>query len=155
MLSNCEKNETEKPQDVIMPLEVGNYWKYILYDFDDNSESVRVDSISADTLLNGEKWYFLYGTNAFFSNRNNGLWELVGFYPEELLIKYPAKIGDNWNISRPGLPVEINAHLVSVDTRVIINNEIYECYEYEYYENGLLKKTLRLTFHRNSKNQNL
>ncbi len=140
LLNNCEKNETEKSQGVIMPLKIGNYWKYLVYDYEEEAESTRVDSISTDSIIDGEKWFLLNGTNAFFSNRNNGLWDLVGFYSEELLMKYPAKVGDNWDISRPGLSVEINAQVVSVDTPVDINNEIFECYEYEYYENGLLKR---------------
>ncbi len=123
-----------------MPLEIGNYWKYLLYDFDEEIESVRVDSISTDTIIDGEKWYFLYGTNALLSNKDKGLWDMVGFYPEELYMKYPAKVGDTWNISRPGLPIEIKAYVVSIDTPVQINNKTYKCHEYEYYENGILKR---------------
>jgi hypothetical protein len=140
LLNSCEKNDLETPQEEIMPLEVGNYWKYILYDFEEEIESVIVDSISTDTIIDGEKWYFLYGTNAFLSNKNKGLWDKVGLYPKELNMKYPAKVGDNWDISRPGLPIEFKACVVSIDTPVEINNEIFKCYEYEYYENGILKR---------------
>ncbi len=140
LLNSCEKNDIVTPHDEIMPLAVGNYWKYIIYDLEEETESVKVDSISTDTIIDGERWYFLYGTNALLSNKNKGLCDMVGFYPEELYMKYPAKVGDTWNISRIGFPIEIKAYVVSIDTPVEINNEIFKCYEYEYYGNGILKR---------------
>jgi hypothetical protein len=92
------------PDPPIMPLKVGNLWKWRQTHFDTlgNTTDVHYDSlyIFRDSVVNGERWYLRNheGHNWGYSNRADGLWFRF-FSPnnptdERLMYKYPAAVGD-------------------------------------------------------------
>ena len=79
-LFSCEKNdkqdESENLVSTYLPMSVGNYWVYQVYNIDVNgnkSQSTTLDStvITKDTLINGKKYYRFDYLNYHLDNINH------------------------------------------------------------------------------------
>jgi hypothetical protein len=135
-LSSCDIFTTDiKTDNVIMPLEVGNYWEYSIYEYNGSElnkiDSVWTISIISDTIINNQKWYVDHSKSILFTNKNNGLWGKHPFYPADLFLKYPGKVSDEWlRQIGPVRHYEV-VHIISTDYPVVINSITKSCYEYE------------------------
>lgn len=135
-LSSCDIITTDVKTDyVIMPLEVGNYWEYDIYEYNGSElnkiDSVWTISIISDTIINNHKWYVDHSKSILFTNKNNGLWAKHSIYPADLFLKYPGKVSDEWlRQIGPARHYE-NAYIISTDYPVVINGITKRCYAYE------------------------
>jgi len=84
LFASCDKEDSNpiiEPIDKAnyFPLEIGNYWIYEHFDLDslgNETERNRTDSVilSRDTIINGNQYFILEGTNYPF---NGGRWGIV------------------------------------------------------------------------------
>ncbi len=87
----------------IYPLQVGNKWKYLIINYDSNSNPT--DSAYANYEIRnyyeykGAKWFEM-GTFNLFSHQSDGIWHMYVQQPEEvepaLIYKYPTYDGDTY-----------------------------------------------------------
>lgn len=127
LFSGCKSDNPVDPNEesinVIMPLQVGNQWTYIDSTFDENDALVYVDSLKLGIIgktnikHEGENidlfhWSWIsneggipYGDQRLARNENDGL----SFFGKRILdenyvhgksleIKYPAAVGDTWEV---------------------------------------------------------
>lgn len=123
----------EVQSDVLIPLNVGNYWDYesVTYDSNGNptySNFISRDSVYSDTLLNNEKWYFIsdnevYAVGRFVRNQSGYGYLTATLYETtkpKLLFKYPAAVGD---ISEYNVVININK-------KVVTSLGVFDCIKY-------------------------
>lgn len=119
---------------VLMPLKIGNTWKYQNLSLDSNGVVMHTDtsmfSIVRDTTIGTEKWYFI-GTASFafelLTNRSDGLWYMFLGETPTLFAKYPATIGDGWT----GLSGQ-RVQLAATNVGVTVPAGTYSCNVYTY-----------------------
>ena len=119
----------------IMPLAVGDHWKYAqtLFDTAGNAAATDTDQISvvADSVIQNEHWFSLgsLGTT-FITNRATGLWEYEQGRDSGpiiyLVYKYPAAAGDSVHVNNSTNSVVV----VSADTAIATPIASYHCIEY-------------------------
>ncbi|MFP4370412.1 MAG: hypothetical protein ACLFR2_12605 [Candidatus Kapaibacterium sp.] len=106
---NVDVTELEAPvlenqtDNVIMPLAIGNTWKYEKKYYGHDGNAVDSDeytlSVVSDTLIAGKKWYKVVsnmGEVNYYHNRTNGLWEaFIPFWNDTVITylkySYPGK----------------------------------------------------------------
>jgi hypothetical protein len=105
-LSACEDNSLfdTHPQE-FYPLSIGNSWKYAMTpSLLRNADSTVIESVSTDTTVNGEKWFFLSSPSgqrtrgSHYRNRQDGTW-VLSLFPHvdaRLLYKYPATMNESY-----------------------------------------------------------
>ena len=114
-------------KSIVMPLKIGNYWIYkaSILDTLKNVDTV-VDSyvsITAEKIINSEKWYF-QGDNYGFINRSNGLWYTIN-YDTTMVAKYPTLVNDR-------IPMKYDtARVISVDSIIQVPAGKFSCYVYK------------------------
>ncbi len=84
LITSCENDQTEESITPVetssyMPLEVGNYWVYTYYKIDtlgNETDQNKTDSvvITKDTLINGNQYYVIEGTDYYGSVRE---WDVI------------------------------------------------------------------------------
>jgi len=139
----------DAPDEVIMPLVTGNQWRYrqIHYDYtqpglhgygaDTSEHFVR---ILGDTLIGGQRWYGVergggekVGSSSprYYRHGPDGLWS--GFFDDtlfvaNLLIKYPAAVGDEYELTYPGRETFTTRALIfAVDTAIVVGTDTFSC----------------------------
>jgi hypothetical protein len=137
----CSKDDTPVapgPGNSIIPLKVGNVWRFrsMLYDTTGAVTWNGVDSlvIVRDTVVNGTTWYrFLHG-DSWLTNQADGIWSAgfgpAGFAPN-LTIKYPANAGDSWD-ARTSASRTQRVTLASISIPASVPAGLYTCYEYRF-----------------------
>jgi hypothetical protein len=108
-LFTCCKNEENGPTsptpikttNILVPLSVDNYWVYLTQSLDSTGLvwSQRYDTVSVtkDTLVNGESWYYVFDIicgYGWFTNRQDGYWFQSGDWIT-LKYPYPCNAGDS------------------------------------------------------------
>jgi hypothetical protein len=120
----CSKKDSEGNQ--IMPLSVGNVWEFV----DENGRDATSIRIVDRVDIDGQKWY-RSADQVCFRNGNGGLWAYYEYDNNyELVFKYPASIGDIYNIDEHGYD---SVKVVSKDTRVSVPAGEFDCYHYVSY----------------------
>jgi hypothetical protein len=124
LLTSCDSPVEVENNSVLLPLSVGNYWKYEIYSYSSTGEilSGLTDSllltIDEDVIVNldgkiykGGVMTRKFGENAFpetrwiYSNLNDGLYYLGGYadtdtlYKKILYLKYPTVESETWSLS--------------------------------------------------------
>ena len=85
--ASCNKEHSNPKLDPVdktnyFPLEIGNYWIYEHYDIDSSgieTERNRTDNVilSRDTIINGNQYFILEGTNYPFDDGNWGIVDIL------------------------------------------------------------------------------
>jgi len=85
---SCADNSTNvetQEQEGIIPLHVGNTWKYEISLYDSVGTLVNTDTedrkVLSDTLIDGERWFKANFLGLYVSNRSNGLWQRNQRFP--------------------------------------------------------------------------
>ncbi len=88
--------EVDKPAELLLPLQVGNYWIYRVGKKATGQSQVETEVDTLTVKFKNETGYYLESRtevpflNGFYQNRNEGL-----YFKEELNFKYPGEIGEN------------------------------------------------------------
>ena len=140
LFSECKKNEdNNSPQSrELIPLEVGNNWKWSRSYYWGNRNSDTTWTVLRDTMINGEKGYIAYGENwggtQVFLNRSDGFyigtWDYYmggsGEFEIYLEWKYPVTIGEEFISGRYGEKWKA----VSTDVIKTVLGIDFECIDY-------------------------
>jgi len=131
--------EPEKTKEYLMPLKVGNSWKY---------KALRIDPATGDTTEVGElqitiigtktignSQYFEFDDGSVAQNRNDGLFiagynpDLGGFY-DDLFFKYPVNSGQIYTYTTIDEGVQVR---IKVTTQTItVPAGTFNCYAYQF-----------------------
>jgi hypothetical protein len=116
----------------IYPLAIGNSWTYEVMNFDSLGNVESLDTISAsvvrDTVIDGETWYVTEGDGeegihiGYCIIRSNGFYS--NWPDEELLYKYPARVGDQYMVEDDTVIVE------NLDESVTVPAGEFDCVRY-------------------------
>lgn len=124
LLTSCDSPVEVENNSVLLPLSVGNYWKYKIYSYSrfgeilpDATDSLLLN-IDEEVIVNldgkiykGGVMTRKFGDNTFpearwiYSNLNDGLYYLGGYadtdtlYKKILYLKYPAVESETWSLS--------------------------------------------------------
>ncbi len=142
--------EPQQKSGAIMPLSVGNYWKYIQTKYiDDRVESVDTLTyiVEKDTTIGSDKWSIVKITEGShktfrvpFKVDREGLWVVLtvpGLKEEPvLMLKYPTTVGDSW----------LSGYKTKNDTTRTVGMNVrettpfgeFECIEYHSNDNNTL-----------------
>lgn len=146
MLLGCSsKKESDQPAidigakrigNIIMPLELGNWWSYNVYGLDTAQNTLRqmlLDTLMviSDTTVNQERWFHiggLQGTEGWVINREDGFWFAPPGQKPFLFAKYPADVGDTFS----SVIGNANAHTTVAGIGVEVKSPAgtYYCYKY-------------------------
>lgn len=110
---NCSKENnpiTNYSNDDIIPLAVGNFWKYhyTLHDTVGNiyADFVTSSIIRGDTLIKNIRWYYIDKNDIYFSNLSDGYYIYDRYSPDSnktsLVYKYPCNQNDaysSWRVA--------------------------------------------------------
>lgn len=138
LISGCKsKSNPVVPPSIpqnIMPLSVGNYWKYQRVYYDPNGNITNVDTfkvaITKDTIINFTTWFFDDYFWIYYNNKSDGLW-IYSNISSWLMWKYPAQIGETYYAGSDTVKV------ISTDKALTTLIGVYHCYSYEYNFRGL------------------
>jgi hypothetical protein len=124
-----------EPDSVILPLAVGNqlvshYTEYNpsgqVTETGTSTSTVVGDSVIGDTL-----WYLVEDTydgvdTSLWANFDDGAWSVVDTAspPEQLMLKYPATVGDTYGYD------QITVHVDDLDASVTVPAGTFTCYYY-------------------------
>lgn len=137
--SSTDINENGSNNGVILPLSVGNKWTYELKYYTNNkldSMNFLTYFIDSTYIFNNEIWYSLranlYKGIMPLKNKHDGLYI---YDPQDtvkpiLWLKYPASIGDKWEIPTKGDTDSTIYEVESIDSSIASNIGIHICYIY-------------------------
>lgn len=122
----------------ILPLRVGNQWKYtsIVYDSAgvEKQRWAEQQSVIADTVVDGEVWY-LTDFSSYLTNRLDGVWQMMpnwtftgislGLQDPQLLLPFPTPIGSSITVRS----IETYT-LLKKDVEVTVPAGTFSCYQY-------------------------
>ena len=146
LLGCSGKEESDEPKidiggtprigNIIMPLEVGNWWSYTIYGLDSARNMLRpilIDTlmVSSDTTINQERWFFmggLQGTSGLVMNRRDGFWFAPAGAQPFLFAKYPAEVGDTFSSLIGDVPAHTTVEANGVEVKSPAGT--YLCYKY-------------------------
>ncbi|MCX7837782.1 MAG: hypothetical protein N2323_07565 [candidate division WOR-3 bacterium] len=127
------KNITEPSESQgILPLKVGNYWKFINLR---TSEEITF-RINETKLINNITWYRLDGI--FATNKKDGLW-IFDEGHSYLAYKYPARVGDTCNAN-----YFLTTIVKSINDTITVPAGKFVCYRYESYRNDYPNRPLEM-----------
>jgi hypothetical protein len=128
--------EAKRIGNIIMPLELGNWWSYNVYGLDTAQNTLRpilLDTLMviSDTTVNQERWFHiggLQGTEGWVINREDGFWFAPPGQKPFLFAKYPAEVGDTFS----SVIGSVNAHTTVEGIGVEVKSPAgtYYCYKY-------------------------
>ncbi|MFN0157500.1 MAG: hypothetical protein ACKVRP_05425 [Bacteroidota bacterium] len=119
----------------ILPLKEGNIWLYKAFSYDPQGNVISTSepsmSVSGDTMISGERWYFV--NSGLMTNKPGGLWIMSSFGEElipYLFTKFPCSVGDSWLLGPQYTNSQSIGQCVSVSEVVVTQNGSYACYKY-------------------------
>lgn len=150
----CNENTTQEinAQDYIMPLAVNNLWIARVQKIDTNGNviSTYYDTVRIikDTTIYGVLWYMCNDQESLLRNNGWGLSTGDAFSRdwERQFLKYPANIGQRWELdtirltnAQTGEPdtVRYGVELAAIDTSITVPEGSYNCYYYKPYSQKL------------------
>lgn len=122
----------------ILPLRVGNHWKYTYVVYDsagvEKQRWAEQRSVVADTVVDGEVWY-LTDFSSYLANRPDGVWQrmpnwtftgtFLGLEDPQLFLPFPVSIGSSIKVS------SIKTYtLLKRDVEVTVPAGTFSCYHY-------------------------
>ncbi|MFC2131198.1 hypothetical protein ACFLSQ_07165 [Bacteroidota bacterium] len=141
LTQSCEDNSTNPTivSDVLMPLNVGNYWINKVTEYNPQGNVISIDTVhgyvAMDSIWNNEKIYRMSITsnesaydNSFILNRNTGVYLLNPSSGENeplLYLKYPAVKGDFFLFRSDTMWVE------EIDVEYTVPAGTFKCYKYK------------------------
>lgn len=143
----CSKDSptSPTPNNVLMPLTIGNYWKYADIDSTRFTDKVQYYTIrvNRDTIINGIKFFITKRDTGSFDyeylylNKENGLYTFNGSINPSLAYKYPVQVGESFNI---GFDSNFtNIKVIAIDKYVKTSAGNFKCIQYQ------IKDTLSMT----------
>ena len=122
----------------ILPLRVGNYWKYTYVVYDsagvEKQRQVEQRSVIADTVVDGEVWY-LTDFSSYLTNRPDGVWQRIpnwtftgtflGFLDPQLFLPFPIPLGSSVTVRS----IETYT-LLRREEEVVVPAGKFSCYHY-------------------------
>jgi len=143
ILFGCSDKATEPEpptEGYIVPLAIGNQWKYELTRYMNKTVDTIDIAIQSEQTVNGVKKYGIlhsdrYQDTIYSYNSSEYFWShfCIGF-AKFYMPKYPCKTGDMWVIDtlyRNGSGKQENRlTVVSTNAQRIINGKNYTCYHY-------------------------
>lgn len=127
-----DPGQTDKPVNtsVIMPLKVGNSWTYKSITIDtltnDTTSVVMINTIQSEKIIGNEKW-FVDNLHGLVINRTDGLWSVLNENDTTFLAKYPAVVGDTFNVHQYYQSV---MRVISTDSVMQTEAGTFQCYVY-------------------------
>jgi len=123
----------------IFPLKVGNTWNYAVILYDSTGMEIQrwneQRSVTADTVIDGEKWYYVPDVLSYLTSRPDGLWQRIpvspylssspGLQDPQLFLPFPITVGSSV-IARHNETYT----LVDDDVEVVVPAGTFSCYEY-------------------------
>ena len=118
-------------KSIIMPLKVGNNWKYKVTIIDTVKKETTIDTLTVaiqnEVIIKSEKW-FVENIGGAYINRSNGLWYVANLNDTTFMAKYPATVKDTFS-----------AHsfyqslftVISVDSSIHTFAGTFSCYVYK------------------------
>jgi hypothetical protein len=111
IFSSCSENISSQAPAEIIPLKEGNRWIYSYSEYDSAHTLLwtLLDTvvIGTPTVKNGSTWYpyvsitfriNTLGDTTYYKNDDDGLWELYLSTNPKRVYKYPAVLGDTFNV---------------------------------------------------------
>lgn len=145
IVSSCNKDnpvDTSQTNKQFWPLKLGNTWSYRAISYDSlevvtGTGSMDI-SVTRDTIVNGETWYQLSNDGTvFYANKSDGFWAMwnsSSTLVQQLIYKYPASVGNNWNYYSNDISVQ------STDTSISVQQGTHSCYAYRWlYDTNLVR----------------
>jgi len=135
LISGCDKKSdsivgSQPLRNEIFPLVIGNLWVFNYSRFDSTgvllSSEINSFGVEKDTLVNGSRWFMLFGPIYLYANRDSGLCGL-GSSGIQLLYKYPASVSDSYYVAYSEY-----VHIKSTDTSITTSLGKFSCYAYEH-----------------------
>jgi hypothetical protein len=123
-----DSNPTKSNSAVeIIPLELGNIWKYQYQTFDTSGavlqNIVSQNTITGDTTIENNIWYYFSEDALFFSNYEDGFHTYNQYDSQnELVYKYPCNIGDKYS----------QWEITSIDTQITVPAGSFKCILYHF-----------------------
>ncbi len=130
VFASCSKDDTPTNgppnNDVLLPLKIGNQWIMRITFIDSTHLSPVYDTmtVTKDTLIENERWYYLDRFGSYWTNKSDGVWSRNN-KDSELNWKYPATAGEKYSIG-----VDNTVQVFYQNVSVPAGN--YWCYEYKY-----------------------
>jgi hypothetical protein len=115
-------------------MKTGNIWimRDDLYDSTGGIWHTALDTtiIGRDTLIKNDTWRQMVGTKYFWLNKADGLWRYDADVTDapELLLKYPAAVGDSWNFMQGASTSRVT--VVSLSVAITVPAGTFDCYCY-------------------------
>jgi hypothetical protein len=140
-LFGCKKNDNNNPTEtsitkgVLLPLKVGDQWKYQRTSLDSTGNIITVDTIVCrvefDTTFLNEKWYKTFW--GFVMNKDDGLWQYYGSSSnvqgiEYSTLQYVYPSSANYSYSPFGANSTIT--VMSVNESYTTPSQTFQCYHY-------------------------
>lgn len=148
---SCSDNSTKSTDDPIqskdlIPLKIGNYWKYEIRTFDKDSNQIQFDTgelvieqeieVFRDTMINGDKYYGIEhlvdkSKHQYFANKEDGVYGFQDHFELgiddsiSLYFKYPASVGDIYNF------IEGSIEIISTNETVKVLVGEFNCIVYK------------------------
>jgi len=140
-IGGCKKDESNPVENelntnqVLIPLTVGNHWKYFRTFYDSSGIILNQDSISCtvekDTTFNNEKWY--QTSWGFLKNKTDGVYQyfssssnVQGIEYSTLQWVYPSS--ENYNYKPLGANGTIK--LMSINESYTTPTKTFQCYHF-------------------------
>lgn len=123
--------------NILMPLTIGNYWKYADIDSTRFTDKVQYYTIrvNRDTLINDIKYFIINRDSSIINyqslmlNRENGLNSVSDSGKPYLVYKYPVQVGE---VFINGFDTRLtNIKVISIDTLVKTNAGNFRCVHYQ------------------------
>lgn len=122
----------------IVPLSVGNYWKYKFTDYESSNPTIRYseEHITQDTIIDFQEYFVLeqvgFDNKMFSFNDNSGYNQIPNIFDFNfgMYVKYPAQVGDEFYYNQFVDSVKI----ISINKKITVPAGTFECYHYQSFD---------------------
>lgn len=138
-LISCGEDKSVSPpkrssKNEIVPLSIGNYWKYKYTDYEDSNEVIKLSEefITKDTVLENETRFVIEQKGSEFNkicyNNSFGYNQTSNNY--EQFVKYPTFVGDYFLFNDLFDSVKV----ISMNKKITLPAGTFECYHYQSFD---------------------
>jgi hypothetical protein len=128
--SCCKENQFEEvDKTFLVPLKVGNFWKYKATHYDSLQNLLYTDTLTikviGDTIIDNQIWYNLDYEGVSYRNNSEGL-QIYYFNSASLLYRYPIMLGEVYDSSSTS-----SVTVTSINESVLVPAGKFSCYNYQ------------------------